>query len=405
MSRRSAPAPVRHVDDDERRARLGRRHGLAPGHRFGDVVTAAASMVGLHATEPATVHLSLWARSAGLALEDVERALYDDRVLVKQTAMRGTLFAVDRGTLPAVWGSVAARQARALHARLVKDLLASGVTDDGEAWLAEMGDAVVALLREQEAGSTEVRRLLPAVDVSVTRGTGAWSAATPVAPQLLWLLNERGRVLRSRNAGDWVQSRPRWRETVAWLGEPAVPAPAREAYARLVRGWLRTYGPGTEADLRWWLGDTLGAVRTALADLDAVPVTVSGPDGGPEPAWLLPDDLDTVEPPDGWVALLPTLDPTVMGWRGRGFYVGPHRDALFDSVGNAGTTAWWDGRVVGSWMQDPQGRVHLHLLEDLPAAVRRALEEEAARLTAWLDGAVVTRLYVSGSMRLALPGR
>lgn len=133
MSRRSAPAPVRHVDDDERRARLGRRHGLAPGHRFGDVVTAAASMVGLHATEPATVHLSLWARSAGLALEDVERALYDDRVLVKQTAMRGTLFAVDRGTLPAVWGSVAARQARALHARLVKDLLASGVTDDGEA--------------------------------------------------------------------------------------------------------------------------------------------------------------------------------------------------------------------------------------------------------------------------------
>ena len=45
-------------------------------------------------------------------------------------------------------------------------------------------------------------------------------------------------------------------------------------------------------------------------------------------------------PPDHWVALLPSLDPTTMGWRGREFYLDP-ADVLylFDTNGNAGTTA------------------------------------------------------------------
>ena len=58
-----------------------------------------------------------------------------------------------------------------------------------------------------------------------------------------------------------------------------------------------------------------------------------------------------------WAALLPVLDPTVMGWKERDFYLGPHGPLLFDTNGNAGTTAWWDGRIVGCWAQDPDGVV------------------------------------------------
>ena len=70
-------------------------------------------MTVLHATEPATVYLSLLARVDGLTRADVDRALYDERTLVKQLAMRRTLFVFPRDLLPAAWGSASARVAAA----------------------------------------------------------------------------------------------------------------------------------------------------------------------------------------------------------------------------------------------------------------------------------------------------
>lgn len=50
---------------------------------------------------------------------------------------------------------------------------------------------------------------------------------------------------------------------------------------------------------------------------------------------------------------VPGLDITTMGWSDRDFYLGAHRAQVFDTNGNAGPTAWWNGRVVGGWYQDP----------------------------------------------------
>ena len=75
------------VDDTERRARLARRHALAPGHRAADPVGATRSVVVLHSTEPATVHLSVHARVDGVTRADVSAAMETERSLVKQLAM------------------------------------------------------------------------------------------------------------------------------------------------------------------------------------------------------------------------------------------------------------------------------------------------------------------------------
>ena len=64
-----------------------------------------------------------------------------------------------------------------------------------------------------------------------------------------------------------------------------------------------------------------------------------------------------------WVALLPGLDPTTMGWKQRAWYLPESAAEAFDSSGNAGPTIWLDGRVVGAWAQSPDGRVHLHYFE------------------------------------------
>ncbi len=88
--------------------------------------------------------------------------------------------------------------------------------------------------------------------------------------------------------------------------------------------------------------------------------------------------------PEPWAALLPALDPTVMGWKERGWYLGEHGPALFDTAGNAGPTVWWDGRIVGGWAVRRDGEVVFRLLEDVGGDAVAAVEAEAARVAAWL---------------------
>ena len=356
----------------------------------------------LHATEPATVYLSLWARVDGLTVDDVDRALYDDRTLVKQLAMRRTLFVFPRDLLPAAWGSASARVAAALRTRFAKEIEQGGVAADGAAWLEAAGAATLARLADgAELSAQQLREEVAELAGRLAVGKGRYATVVSVAPRVLTQLGVEGLVVRGRNDGHWRTSRPRWTAMTSWLGDVPEPLKRREGYAELVRRWLTTFGPGTEGDLVWWLGSTKTAVRAALADVGAVEVGLEGGAVG----HLLPDDplLDGSEPEvEPWGALLPVLDPTVMGWKERAFYLGPHGPLLFDSNGNAGTTAWWDGRIVGCWAQDPEGVVVLNLLEDAGADARAVLSAEADRLTAWLAGQRVSTVYPSIAMKQAV---
>jgi hypothetical protein len=394
---------MRQVSDVERRHRLARRHALAPGHRADGPEAATRAMTVLHATEAPSVYLALWARVDGLTIDDVDRALYEDRTLVKQLAMRRTLFVFPRDLLPAAWGSASARVATALRTRFAKEIEQAGVAPDGATWLRTAEAATLARLADgSELSARELREQVAELEGRLDVGKGAYATNVSVAPRVLTQLGVEAKIVRGRNGGHWRTARPQWTAMESWLcpdgGDLPEPAKEREGYAELVRRWLVTFGPGTEADIVWWLGSTKGAVRAALADVGAVEV---GLDSGAT-GWLLADDTGTDEEVDPWAALLPVLDPTVMGWKERDFYLGAHGPMLFDTNGNVGTTAWWDGRIVGCWVQDPDGVVVLNLLEDVGRDARSALEAEAARLTTWLDGHRVSTVYPSIAMKSAL---
>ncbi len=386
---------MRLVTDAERRTRIGLRHALAPRARASDPEAATRAMTVLHSTEPATVYLSLRARVPGLSLADVDRALYVDRSLVKQLAMRRTLFVFPRDLLPAAWGSASARVAVSEGKRIAGDVVRAGLAADGQAWLERVRSVVLDHLRRTPGGcqAAEVRELLPelASPIAVSAGS-VWNHS-----RVLTHLGATADIVRGVNTSHWRVSRPRWVACADWLGEVPAAASTAEGWAELVRRWLRSFGPGTTDDLVWWLGATKGIVSGALADIGAVGVELE--DGSP--AHLLAEDLDPVAPAEPWAALLPVLDPTVMGWKGREFFLGPHGPALFDRNGNAGTTAWWGGRVVGCWVQDGDGVVRLELLEEVPAAGRAALADEAAQLTGWLSGERVGTVYPSPAMKIA----
>ena len=89
------------------------------------------------------------------------------------------------------------------------------------------------------------------------------------------------------------------------------------------------------------------------------------------------------------MALLPSLDPTPMGWKERDWYLGPHEGPLFDRNGNIGPTVWADGRIVGGWSQRPDGEVVTELLEDVGIDHRTLLDAEVERLSACIGDTVV----------------
>ena len=176
----------------------------------------------------------------------------------------------------------------------------------------------------------------------------------------------------------------------SWLGEELAPLPEAEGVASWSSSGCASSAPVRPPTSSGGSARPSAAVRRALADLHAVEVDLEGQIG-----YLLPDDLESTDPVEPWAALLPPLDPTTMGWFERDWYLGPYKEQLFDTSGNAGPTAWWEGRIVGGWAQSDDGEVVLQLLEDVGAEGLGALEREAARLTEWLGGTRVLPRFPS----------
>lgn len=375
---------------DERRARLARRHFLtAPAD---SISGTAASLVGLHSTDPATPYLSLWARLPGFAIADLDAELYDRRTVIKHLAMRRTLWMVRTEDLAHIQAGASDRVAGNEVRKLIGDVEKSGVASDGARWVSS---ACRAVLRHLDAhgptSARELRAALPELTGSHDPAPGKrWGGEIPLGPRVLTVLGVQGEIVRGPNDGAWTVSRPRWVTTADWLGTKPEPVAAEHARTELVRRWLAAFGPATVTDIKWWFGNTLTWARQALRDLDAVEVDLQG-----TPGYVLPDDLEDEPDPGPWCALLPGLDVTTMGWFDRDWYLGPHRSQVFDTNGNAGPTVWCNGRVIGGWRQDDDGRVVLCLLEETGTAMRRALQRKADALTEWLAAARINPRFPS----------
>ncbi|QFZ19969.1 winged helix DNA-binding domain-containing protein [Saccharothrix syringae] len=363
------------IDDARRRVRLGVRHLLARPADSTEAVVGA--LVALHATDPATVFLSAWARLADPSVAEVEDALYGRRSLERLLAMRRTMFVVAAGDVPVVHTAAGRAVAERERVKLLAHL-AEGVGWD-EARLKQVGQEVLAALRERgEAAAAELVRDVPALAEQVLVGGGKpYEVRQNVSSRVLRTMAAEGLIRRARPRGTWLSSQFRWTAGAPW--PETDPARAR---AELARRWLASFGPGTAADLKWWTGWTVRQTRDALAAVGAVEVALERGTG-----YVLPGDEDPVEAPEPWAALLPGLDPTPMGWQDRDWYLAPElRPRLFDATGNVGPTVWWDGRVVGGWAQRADGEVVWEPLVDVGADATAAIARQAARLTAWLGG-------------------
>lgn len=368
---------MRKVSTSERLARLALRHRLAVSARATDVAEICNSMVALHATDPVTVYLSAAARMDEPSVTAVDAALYDDRSVFRHHAMRRTLWVFTPEVARAAHASCTVKLAARewiTCARMVED---SGIAVDGAAWIDDARQQTLAALhRLGSAAARELGKEVPALTAKLHLSVGKQYAGTQSAhTRVLQNLGFDGAIVRGRQRGTWANGEFTWSAMDDWVPGGVTGMELHSAAAELARRYLLAFGPATLADLAWWAGWTATLAKQALTTVEAVEVALDDGSVG----WLLPEDVEPVVDADPWVALLPSLDPTTMGWKERRWYLGEQAalgGPLFDRNGNGGPTIWADGRVVGSWAQRKHGSIATALFERV--APKRGKQIDAA---------------------------
>ena len=377
---------LRLIGDDERRARLASRHRLTPGAESESVAEVARSLVALHSTDPVTVYLSAMRRLRSPAVATVETSLYDHRSIVRHHAMRRTLWVTASELAPVLHAASTLALVGPDRRRTAQWMLASRLVADADAadrWIdAGIDELVAEIDRRGETTARELGEALPHLTAEIGVVTDkSYGGLMPAHTRLLTIMGFMGVIVRGRPLGTWINGQYRWATTARWLGSAWPELELAGSQSTLADAYLRAFGPATTTDVQWWTGWTKGATTKALAAAAAEPVALS--DGGA--AWVAAGDTEPVEPAEPWVALLPGLDPTTMGWKERSWFLQAElAPAVFDTNGNAGPTIWVGGRVVGGWAQHRDGTIATRVLAPVTKRQLRAIDDEAERLHALL---------------------
>jgi hypothetical protein len=191
---------VRHVTDDERCARVGRRHHLASEARASDPVRIARDLVGLHGSDPATVFLAAAARSKQPAstVAALERALYDDRTLVRTLGMRRTMFVVPVDLVPVVQSACTDALVPGQRKRLVRLIEENDIDRDGARFLRRAERKTLAAIEAMgEATAGQLSKVVPELREQLRMGEGKkWAANVGLSTRVLFLLSGLRAVIR-----------------------------------------------------------------------------------------------------------------------------------------------------------------------------------------------------------------
>jgi hypothetical protein len=344
--------------------RMARHHLLMRAPKR-DLAKVVGDIAGAQAQVMSAAELQVCVRVSS-STDDVRRALWKERTLVKTWLMRGTLHLVPAMDLPIY---TAAMRTRWIKTR--------------NAWLKFMGMTELELMRFIETigvvldGDPRTREEILELAakgrperVRAALRSGWGGLLKPVARQgLLCFGPNRGQNVTFVRPEQWLG---RWRDV-----DPDA------ALVEVARRYLRAYGPATKSDFARWWGSWTGVANAAWSGLsgELAAVSVEGRHADALAADL--SQLAEAQVSDA-VQLLPSFDPYLMGHSGRSH--------LFDAVHSpkVSRTAGWisavvlvDGRVMGTWTHSASGgrlRVAVAPFARLPARVVARLREKASCL-------------------------
>jgi hypothetical protein len=306
---------------------------------------------GLQAQYAPSMYIGLWSRISGFERDRLTQAL-ERRSVVQGTLMRATIHLVSaRDYWRFAVGVRTARQAWWLRVHR------------NHADARAMGMAAERLRRYLAGGPRHRSEIEQLLGKQPAAGIGIWLDLVRVPPSGTW---GRRRADLYAAAADWLGP------------ENASP---QEGIEHLVRRYLGAFGPAAPADITNWAGVPAGHIAPAL---ECLRLRRFRDEEGKElldlPRARLPGP-DAPAPP----RFLPTWDATLLAHaRGTGILPERHRPLVFNTkTPQSVPTFLVDGIVAGTWREEG-GRVKLQPFEPVPRRFRRDLEDEKARLEAFL---------------------
>ncbi len=295
-------------------------------------------------------------------VEDVRKALWKEKTLVKTWLMRATLHLVPSKDLPLFSAAMSRYGMRNTNAWLKwMQITEPELTDLIDAIGSALGGQ--ALTREEliaKVGKGRSER----IQLAMKSGWGG--VLKPVARKgLLCFGPSRGQSVTFVRPEQWLGS---WRD----MDQDA-------ALTELARRYLRAYGPATKNDFARWWGTWPGVGNTAWAGLagELAPVSIEG-----QRAEMLTADLDRISAPstEGSVRLLPLFDPYLMGHANRDHLVSAeYRSRVSRTAGWISAVVLVDGRVVATWTHEIAKRTLTVTVEPFRKLSPSTLKEVRAR--------------------------
>jgi hypothetical protein len=368
---------------------------LVPRVQGDDIVSVVKDICALHSTVAFSPYLSLWSRVSDFDPVTLDVELHETKRLARLLCMRRTLHVVASESLPVFFQALAKRQEREVLRQLRKALALAGVCQEGEeeAVLDDLFRRTEEVLRgEGPSTLAELTRFVPALGATITHSAGkSYAGKFSLGSRLIPAMCAVGLVARGRPRGTRHSNLYEYAAMADWLPDLDLESVSPEvAQTELLRRYLAAFGPATLDDAKWWTGlskTEISKAWKALAE-ELETVVIDGLDG--EHLMLANDaqrlrDFATQTAP--CVCLLPDLDPYIMGYRDRRrFLASEHRGKVFDRAGNAMSTVWVNGRVVGAWRQRKDGSVAHGLFEQVSDEESALLVSEVRRLEEFLDG-------------------
>lgn len=332
------PTPIPVTFDQVRRFRLIRSGLLAP---FPSPEDAAGALVGIQAQILPAAGVALWNRTRGLTHARFEQLLYDERTLVKLWGQRGTLHLYPSGDWPLIcamisgakswWGRTAAKEDR----YDAYDLLVENLAQE--------------LRRRPTMGRSDLR----AGDFGLEEDhLSPWGG-------IFSDLVRRGYACHAGREGEGrFVARENWLPDLPWE-----PPDYDAANLAVLRRYIRTYGPTTVEDFRYWRAAYADPARRWWSALEheLVPVDVEG-----QLQYVFASDADDLAAPvDGvnWpLHMLYRFDPLLLGHRDKSWIVAPaHYSRVWRPAGHIEGIVLVQGRAVATWRYERKGSA-IHIL-------------------------------------------
>jgi hypothetical protein len=351
-------------------ARRMARHALTEPAAGLSPAGVAGVLCGVHAQVLSAAELSIGRRIAGATRADVQRALWQERSLVKAFGPRGTIHLLPAADLPMWIGALSALPSSVpTHQEGVRftpgqadEVIAAigAALADAELTVDELTEAIA-----DHAGPWAVEQTMEAFGGRWPR----WRQLTSTAAHrgMLCFGPDRGRKVTYTNPQRWL---PAFR-----------PADADTALRALVTRYLYAYGPASAQHFARWLSVppryAAGLFASLAHELESAEL-----DG--EPARTLAGDTRTPPLPPAGVRLLPYFDAYVVAGQPRErLYPGPAATRALTPAGGAGNypVLLIDGVVGGVWHQRRSGRklaITVEPLRELTARQRRELDDEVS---------------------------